>query len=146
METAAIAGFRFCSKDGSVFLLLRQQKAPYESPSRLRSAPTMRPPSGGEHHSYAGWVEEQSDVPIIDLQGRFAALGTLRFTRPTIMVKKTSDGNRALYLLIYLEGLTRLPLCRTSKCTCGPVERPVEPIMATCCPFLTVSPTSTRWC
>ena len=44
----------------------------------------------------------------------------------------------------YLSGLTLRPFLSTSKCTWGPVERPVEPINAIVCPLATVSPTSTR--
>ena len=47
---------------------------------------------------------------------------------------------------MYLTGSTVRPLCETSKCTWGPVERPLEPIRAMVCPFLTFSPTWTRFC
>ena len=40
-------------------------------------------------------------------------------------------------------GLTRSPLTRTSKWRCGPVERPVEPDMATTVPVSTALPTDT---
>jgi hypothetical protein len=40
-------------------------------------------------------------------------------------------------------GLTGRPLTWTSKCTCGPVERPVEPALASCWPARTISPTRT---
>ena len=41
-------------------------------------------------------------------------------------------------------GLISRPFLITSKCTCGPVERPEEPISAILKPFSTVSPTETR--
>ena len=40
-------------------------------------------------------------------------------------------------------GFTCRPFCSTSKCTCGPVERPVEPISAMGWPRVTRSPTVT---
>jgi len=44
-------------------------------------------------------------------------------------------------------GSTCRPLRSTSKCTCGPVEWPVDPMSATASPRFTVSPTRTsvRW-
>src|SRR4030088_1589454 len=44
-------------------------------------------------------------------------------------------------------GLTCRPLRSTSKCTCGPVERPVDPMSATASPRFTIVPTltSVRW-
>jgi hypothetical protein len=56
---------------------------------------------------------------------------------------------RSYYLLrpMKLSGSTCRPLRTTSKCTCGPVERPVEPISAIESPRFTVWPTKTsvRW-
>ena len=40
----------------------------------------------------------------------------------------------------YWAGLTVLPFITSSKCTCGPVERPVEPIRAIGWPLITRSP------
>src|SRR5690606_11525982 len=39
-----------------------------------------------------------------------------------------------------LRGLTTAPFSQTSKCTWAPVERPVEPALATSCPARTRSP------
>src|SRR5439155_593243 len=39
-----------------------------------------------------------------------------------------------------------MPFCRTSKCRCGPVERPVEPTAATRWPRSTRSPSFTNNC
>ena len=43
-----------------------------------------------------------------------------------------------------LLGFKGIPFSRTSKCRCGPVERPVEPTFAITWPFITTSPTLTR--
>src|SRR5207248_9092753 len=40
-------------------------------------------------------------------------------------------------------GFTWRPLRSTSKCTCGPVERPLEPMSATDSPRFTIWPTAT---
>src|SRR5690606_15759467 len=42
-------------------------------------------------------------------------------------------------------GSTGSPARTTSKCTCGPVLRPVEPMRAMTSPFSTFSPTDTRF-
>lgn len=41
-------------------------------------------------------------------------------------------------------GLRTCPFSQTSRCTWAPVERPVEPALATCCPARTRSPTWTE--
>ena len=54
----------------------------------------------------------------------------------------TQGGNQGARM--NFRGLTTRPCLCTSKCTCGPVERPVLPNSAMTCPLLTTSPTLTR--
>lgn len=42
------------------------------------------------------------------------------------------------------KGSTWAPFFSTSKCRCGPVECPEDPINATSCPLLTMSPSFTN--
>ena len=60
--------------------------------------------------------------------------GQPRETRPTGVLPPSPRN---------LRGLTTRPLSQTSKCTWAPVERPVEPALATSCPARTRSPTFT---
>ena len=53
------------------------------------------------------------------------------------------EWNQRLARWMYFTGFSDLPLRITSKCTWGPVERPVLPINATTWLFCTTSPTST---
>ena len=80
----------------------------------------------------------------------------------SLYIVQHKDGNRKpqvftpavfLYydlLLRYISGSTGFPLVsRILKSRCGPVDIPVEPTLAICCPCPTVSPTFTfhadRW-
>ena len=79
-----------------------------------------------------------------------AALRSGAINRPKSIKRRRPPKRRAAFFLFcfylprYGKGLTRLPLTRTSKCRCGPVTLPVEPILPIRCPAETESPADTR--
>src|SRR3989344_7014595 len=76
-------------------------------------------------------------LSLVGSDGRITArkYEWLALLRPALRSSLISVNNQYMP-----KGLTGWPSLRTSKCRCGPVERPVEPILAIASPLATAWP------